>query len=603
MADQSDAASHGDGVPVRRPYAQSGFKFRRRAARTSSRSSRPGATRSTPSAAISRAADRRRRGAAAERRGTRGCSASSFSGGGIRSATLNLGVLQGLAGCGVLRYVDYLSTVSGGGYIGSWLTALSQRRFARTADGRGARGRRHDLVAAVQRRNGFKSFEKGLAWSAGDGGRDGAEREDRAIRFLREFSNYLTPKLGMFSGDTWALIAIYLRNALLNQLVLLLRPRRRAAGPAAAVAVRRLSVEAGESREFLAVDGARALIVLSLHRAGTSARISRGVTAPRGAQRRASTAASFGGIGVPLLLIGISGASWLGYLGTWLAAITGADPSEPTDWRMWSAAAVVGALLNFVTWGLRVGSGAACGARLRRASSRRLLDATWSGTRAVAGAVFGLLLHAVEPLALHDDVDALLGLQALAAPPALALAILLAGVLHIGLAGKNVSAQYTEWLSRLGGLMLIGAFGWIAFNGLVFLGPLLVAWLQGLWEAAVSSGWLLTTVVSVVFGRSVAASSGECRGSSWRWRRRSSSSGSVSRWRRCCKRACIVGAMRYGERRRSRSSERREDALSRASSARSRRTSSVASRSAIRRRGSRRRSLEGAAATAELRHS
>src|SRR5262245_55406088 len=56
----------------------------------------------------------------------------SFSGGGIRSATFNLGVLQALAGRGLLRYVDFLSTVSGGGYIGSWLTALAQRRFART---------------------------------------------------------------------------------------------------------------------------------------------------------------------------------------------------------------------------------------------------------------------------------------------------------------------------------------------------------------------------------------------------------------------------------------------------------------------------------------
>ena len=31
------------------------------------------------------------------------------------------GVLQGLANKELLRYVDYLSTVSGGGYIGSWL--------------------------------------------------------------------------------------------------------------------------------------------------------------------------------------------------------------------------------------------------------------------------------------------------------------------------------------------------------------------------------------------------------------------------------------------------------------------------------------------------
>src|ERR1700730_4957459 len=37
----------------------------------------------------------------------------ALSGGGIRSATLNLGILQGLAQRGLLPYFDYLSTVSG----------------------------------------------------------------------------------------------------------------------------------------------------------------------------------------------------------------------------------------------------------------------------------------------------------------------------------------------------------------------------------------------------------------------------------------------------------------------------------------------------------
>jgi hypothetical protein len=45
----------------------------------------------------------------------------ALSGGGVRSATFNLGFLQGLATHRVLRVVDYLSTVSGGGYIGSFL--------------------------------------------------------------------------------------------------------------------------------------------------------------------------------------------------------------------------------------------------------------------------------------------------------------------------------------------------------------------------------------------------------------------------------------------------------------------------------------------------
>src|SRR5260370_33722205 len=46
-----------------------------------------------------------------------------LSGGGIRSATFALGVLQGLARFGLLGQFHYLSTVSGGGYIGSWLSA------------------------------------------------------------------------------------------------------------------------------------------------------------------------------------------------------------------------------------------------------------------------------------------------------------------------------------------------------------------------------------------------------------------------------------------------------------------------------------------------
>lgn len=49
----------------------------------------------------------------------------ALSGGGIRSATFNLGMIQALHKHGVLRHVDYLSTVSGGGYLGSAISALA----------------------------------------------------------------------------------------------------------------------------------------------------------------------------------------------------------------------------------------------------------------------------------------------------------------------------------------------------------------------------------------------------------------------------------------------------------------------------------------------
>src|SRR5579872_2500201 len=55
----------------------------------------------------------------------------AFSGGGIRSATFNLGVLQELATLDILRHCDYLSTVSGGGYIGSWFSAWLHREGER----------------------------------------------------------------------------------------------------------------------------------------------------------------------------------------------------------------------------------------------------------------------------------------------------------------------------------------------------------------------------------------------------------------------------------------------------------------------------------------
>ncbi|MCX2982497.1 hypothetical protein EYC98_16670 [Halieaceae bacterium IMCC14734] len=56
----------------------------------------------------------------------------SLSGGGIRSATFSLGVIQGLAKHGWLKHIDYLSTVSGGGYIGSCLSSVLNNPKAST---------------------------------------------------------------------------------------------------------------------------------------------------------------------------------------------------------------------------------------------------------------------------------------------------------------------------------------------------------------------------------------------------------------------------------------------------------------------------------------
>ncbi|MEM7427593.1 MAG: hypothetical protein AAF441_15980, partial [Pseudomonadota bacterium] len=56
-----------------------------------------------------------------------------LSGGGIRSATINLGIVQVLHKHGIFDHVDYLSTVSGGGYLGSSISTLMRHKFRPTA--------------------------------------------------------------------------------------------------------------------------------------------------------------------------------------------------------------------------------------------------------------------------------------------------------------------------------------------------------------------------------------------------------------------------------------------------------------------------------------
>jgi len=114
----------------------------------------------------------------------------ALSGGGVRSATFNLGALQALAELRLLRSFDYLSTVSGGGFIGGWLSKC-------------IRERRGD-VAAVE-----ALLTPGAAGQA-------VPSEALEIQFLRQYSNYLSPKSGTFSADTWTLIGTYVRNTCLN---------------------------------------------------------------------------------------------------------------------------------------------------------------------------------------------------------------------------------------------------------------------------------------------------------------------------------------------------------------------------------------------------
>jgi predicted acylesterase/phospholipase RssA len=116
----------------------------------------------------------------------------AFSGGGIRSATFNLGVLQALADADLLKKFDYLSTVSGGGYVGSFFTSMLQR----------ANGNLDEVQTKLRTDNKVTG------------------QEIPEISFLRQYSNYLTPKIGL-STDAFAAISVWFTNTLLNQIVLM----------------------------------------------------------------------------------------------------------------------------------------------------------------------------------------------------------------------------------------------------------------------------------------------------------------------------------------------------------------------------------------------
>ena len=127
----------------------------------------------------------------------------ALSGGGIRSATFSLGALQVLGERGVLRHVDYLSTVSGGGYIGSfWTCFLARSRI----DG----NRLADVVE-----DGARPFQRNPLYMLQHiKGRE----EGEAFRRLRNYANYL------LLGGLWDRLrgpALMIRGLFINFLMVL----------------------------------------------------------------------------------------------------------------------------------------------------------------------------------------------------------------------------------------------------------------------------------------------------------------------------------------------------------------------------------------------
>ena len=125
-----------------------------------------------------------------------------LSGGGIRSATFNLGILQALARHSRISKLDYLSSVSGGGYIHQFLANWIYRA---------------DSVATVE-----SLLDPIPNHPGGDSPPSHrATVQPEPISWLRRYSNYLAPRRGVFSLDSWTIVAVWTRNTALNLVILL----------------------------------------------------------------------------------------------------------------------------------------------------------------------------------------------------------------------------------------------------------------------------------------------------------------------------------------------------------------------------------------------
>ncbi|MFN3565629.1 MAG: patatin-like phospholipase family protein, partial [Burkholderiaceae bacterium] len=139
----------------------------------------------------------------------------AFSGGGIRSATFSLGLAQALAAKKLFPQIDYLSTVSGGGYTGAFLGSLFVPRTADLAVPdplpRAAPQTAAESALAAAERAERLLTDPPHATAATI--RVGAAGEEKTIfhplRWLRENGRYLTPA---GARDLLFMTAFYLRS-------------------------------------------------------------------------------------------------------------------------------------------------------------------------------------------------------------------------------------------------------------------------------------------------------------------------------------------------------------------------------------------------------
>ena len=412
-----------------------------------------------------------------------------FSGGGIRSGTFALGLLQGLARHNLLNKFHFLSTVSGGGYIGSWLAAWIHRHP------QGLSGVTTDLANRTP-------ITK-------------VDPDPEPIRFLRRYSSFITPKVGLLSADTWTFVAIYLRNLLLNWtvfipllLAVLTLPRfilsvtitEKSPQPWTILNTPLGQFELFGRHFFLAIGFISvvwALAYIVFNRPALKEELRQ--ASPF--WRRKTTQGWF----LSLCLLPLSIAA---FCLTTYWAWSSQNGELPKDWKRFT---LFGLLVTFFAWLIaslimrRLG--------LRRGRGWRELISRDFVLLLVSGVLGGLLLwfatDKFDPFrgGIDWNCQTLLApwqlkaeLYACFAAPAFLLVFLLGATVYIGATSKStgVDDEDREWWARLGAWVLIGILGWIAFTTIVIIGPLALL-IAPEWLAPAGG---ISGVVAAVIGQS-----------------------------------------------------------------------------------------------------
>ena len=414
----------------------------------------------------------------------------AFSGGGIRSATFNLGVLQALARKRLLRSIDYVSTVSGGGYIGGWLMGWMH----------------HQGI-------GIQEIEKRLSTPP----RMPQEASDPPeVHFLRDYSNYLTPRKGLLRADFLAFAASYLRNTLLNQIILVLALLALLLVPRSIVFLLHILEDLEQWAQsapyyplqpYMRSEYFALAVGLSM---GLVAVIFMGLNLetvdPHEGKRDpwyANSWAVHAFIIAPLL---VSSALFTYGCGLFL-----------TDWGILAhprfRAPLMGLGLYFSMW-----TGACLVRRIVHfKKSRRGHTGPVSGlvmvTAAVTGILIGYLFVPFGYLLIPPDTTRQLTYSnwhnlTFGAPVSIGI-MLIAGIIHIGLMGRGMSDAHREWWGRLGGWLLLFAFLWLGLFLISIYFPRelgrLFAWERSGGHHTTFSAvlmWVLSTVYGVFFGKS-----------------------------------------------------------------------------------------------------